>query len=196
MGNRFSACQPDLISECRHLFVQMRKPEWKRLVRAIVEQQRTLLAPGAAGPSAASSQSVGASAAAAALRSDALLSTNAGGVSTHSLVSCASPSGCSVKPVESAELQPQVCVGCGAGLVGQPHVRCGSGLTHRESPCVNGLHSTCCQRGNIDTLDAWICSRCVVQLVTTGLRIPVGDVRHVTARLLRQGGECACGAAR
>ena len=175
----FPHCQADLISECRHLFAQMRKPEWKRLVRAIVAQQRTLLAPVAAGPSAASSKSVGASAAAAQLRHDGLISTDAGGGSTQSMVSCASPSGCSVQSVESAELQPQVCVGCDAGLFSQPHVLCGSGLLNGDSPCVNGLHSTCCQRGSIATSDAWICSLCVVKLVTAGLGIPVGNVQHV-----------------
>ena len=175
----FPSCQADLISECRDLFAQMRKPEWTRLVRAIVAQQRTLLAPVAAGPSAASSKSVGASAAAAQLRHEGLLSTDAGGVLTQSLVGCASPSGSSVTSVESATLRQQVCVGCDAGLFSQPHVLCGSGLLHGDSPCVNGLHSTCCQRGSIATLDAWVCSLCVVKLVTAGLGIPVGNVQHV-----------------
>ena len=129
----FPQQETDLISECRQLFDQMRKPEWKRLVRVIMDQQRTLLLPGEP----------------------------------------------KMPPVASVKLEPHVCVGCDADLLGQPHVRCGSGLRHNDKPCVNGLHSTCCQRGSIDTSDAWICSMCVVQLVTTGLRIPVSDVRHV-----------------
>ena len=81
--------------------------------------------------------------------------------------------------VTSVKLEPQVCVACDASLLGQPHVLCGSGLRHGGRPCVNGLHSTCCQKGSIDTSGAWVCSVCVVHLVTTGLRIPIGNVRHV-----------------
>jgi hypothetical protein len=53
------------------------------------------------------------------------------------------------------------------------------GLLHGDSPCANGLHSTCCQRGSMTTLDAWVCSMCVVRLVTAGLGIPVSNVQHV-----------------
>ena len=129
----FPQQETDLISECRQLFDQMRKPEWKRLVRVIMDQQRTLLLPGEP----------------------------------------------KMPPVASVKLEPHVCVGCDADLLGQPHVCCGSGLRHNDKPCVNGLHSTCCQKGSIDTSEAWICSTCVVQLVTTGLRIPIGNVRNV-----------------
>ena len=177
----FPSSVRELKSECGSLWAQMRKPEWKRLETLIADRQRGFLALIEADPSAAaaSSTSVDASKLEANPQQDVLVTANARTVVGGSPLG-RNPWVRSLLTVVSANNEPgAACVGCDADLHDRAHVQCSSGLRHGDSPCINALHTTCSQKGSIDTRSGWICSRCVVKFVTDGLHIPVGEVRHV-----------------